>query len=234
VDPFFGELYLRSTRPFLPEHVTDAEADFLRPRLPSTGLVLDVGCGHGRHLKRLSARSMIGVDRDPLSLDEARQIAPVARGDFTALPFRAGAFAGAFAWYNTLGTFEPEVTQGMVRELGRCLGPGGTLIVHSSSRARAEEQPSSTYDGPLPDGSHLHEDCAYDAAGLRDRLTRRLTLPNGRVMAASFFIRYYDLDEWRSLLATAGLEVEWVCGGVDGASVTASSTDLIVGARKRV
>lgn len=234
MDPFFGELYLRSTRPFLPEHVSDAEADFLRARLPREGLVLDVGCGHGRHLRRLAGLSTVGVDRDALSLEEAKAIAPVARGDFTALPFRGGAFAAAYAWYNTLGTFEPAVTQAMLREIGRCLAPGATFIVQGSHPARSEEQPTSWYDGHLPDGSHLVEECRFEAPGRRDHLTRRLTLPDGRVMAASFFIRYYDVDEWRSLLAEAGMDVQWVCGGVDGAEVTASSADLIVGARKRV
>lgn len=233
MDPFFGELYLRSTRPFLPEHVSDAEADFLRARLPRTGLVLDVGCGHGRHLRRLKEHSLIGVDRDRLSLDEAREYAPVARADFTALPFKSGALAGAFAWYNTLATFEPAVTHLMVKEIGRCLAPGGVFVVQGSHRERAVEQPTSWYDGRLPDGSHLREDCRYEPEGRRDRLTRTLTLPDGRVMAASFFIRYYDVDEWRSLLAEAGLDLEWVCGGVDGSEITASSTDVIAGARKR-
>lgn len=232
MDPFFGELYLRSTRPFLPSHVSDAEAAFLRARLPATGLVLDLGCGHGRHLERLAGLSLVGVDRDALSLDEARHLAPVARGDFTRLPFRAGAFAGAFAWYNTLCTFEPEVTARMVKEAARCLAPGARFIVHGSHPARAIEQPSSWYDGHLPDGCHLVEECTWDGPGRRDRLTRRLTLPDGRVMAASFFIRYYDVDEWRSLLAEAGLAVDWVCGGVDGAAVSESSTDVIVGAKK--
>jgi SAM-dependent methyltransferase len=226
-------LYLRSTRPFLDERVTDAEAAFLRARLPTQGLVLDVGCGHGRHLRRLSDCSMVGVDRDAMSLAEARAFAPVARGDFTALPFRSGAFAAAFAWYNTLGTFEPEVVQVILKEISRCLAPGGRFVVHSSHRERSVEQPTSWYDGMLPDGSYLREECRYDSEGRRDRLTRTLTLPDGRVMAASFFIRYYDVDEWRFLLAEAGLALEWVCGGIDGNEVTESSWDVIAGARKR-
>jgi SAM-dependent methyltransferase len=233
VDPFFGELYLRSTRPFLSEPMSDAEGAFLRARLPGRGPLLDVGCGHGRHLQRLSERAVVGVDLDPLSLAEARAIAPVARGDFRRLPFRDGAFAGAYAWYNTLGTVEPDVAQGMLVEIGRCLGPGGTFIVQGSHPARAREQPHSAYDGQLADGCVLVEEAHFDAAGRRDRITRTLKTPEARVMAASFFIRYYEVDEWRGLLAEAGLDVQWACGGVDGAEVTATSADIILGARKR-
>ncbi len=51
---FFGELYLRSTRPFQPASVTEAESRYLGERLREAGtqgLVLDLGCGHGRHLR---------------------------------------------------------------------------------------------------------------------------------------------------------------------------------------
>jgi hypothetical protein len=177
---------------------------------------------------------VVGVDRDALSLEEARRVAPVVRADFTALPLRGGTLAGAFAWYNTLGTFEPEVAAAILGEVGRCLCRGALFIAHGSHRVRAEAEPHSQYDGHLPDGSRLVEACQFDFAGRRDRLTRRLTLLDGRTMTASFFIRYYDVDEWRALLGAAGLELQWVCGGVDGSALTASSPDLIVGARKRV
>src|SRR5262249_13142499 len=45
VGPFFGELYLRSTRPFLPESVTRAEADYLTrafAELEVEGPVVDI------------------------------------------------------------------------------------------------------------------------------------------------------------------------------------------------
>lgn len=234
LDGFFGELYLRSTRPFLSARGSDGEAAFLRSRLPVDGPVLDLGCGHGRHLERLGELPVLGVDRDGLSLREARQAAPVARGDFAALPFRSQSLAAVYVWYNTLGTFEPEEAQVMLREVARCLRPGGRFMAQGSHPQRAVEHPLSEYDGALPDGSHLLERCVWDAAGRRDRLTRRLTLPDGRVMAADFFIRYYDADEWRARLEDAGLELEWVCGGVDGSPATTASAELIVGARKRV
>lgn len=230
-DPFFGELYLRSTLPFLTAARTEAEVGFLQARLPSAVPVLDVGCGHGRHLRAFAAG--IGVDFDPRSLDEARLHRPVARADFGALPFRAGSFRGGYSWYNTLATFEPERTAHFLREVARCLAPGGRFIVQGGHPRRAMEAPRALYDGLLTNGCHLHEETTYSFERGRDELSRRLTLPDGRVMAATFFIHYYDLDGWRALLAQAGLQVDWACGGVDGSLLGDGSNDVIVGALKR-
>lgn len=236
---FFGELYLRSTRPFQPEHLSDAEGAYLAERFQevrSTGLILDLGCGHGRHLVRVGDRlggRLIGVDFDALSLVEAKLAAPVARGDLFTLPFRADVFGAAFCWYNTLGTFEDPAVPIALAELRRTIRAGGWLILQGSAPHSAEWQPTASYDGELPDGSHLVERVAYDRATRRDALTRELRLPDGRFMAASFFIRYYAPSEWEALLDAAGFEVKWVHGGVDGSPFSTASVELIVGAQKR-
>lgn len=229
---FFGELYLRSTRPFLAPHVTEAEGRYLKAHLPE-GLGLDVGCGHGRHLEQLRGLPLVGVDFDPLSLSEARVEAPVVRADFFRLPFRDHAFASAFTWYNTFSTFEDARVPGLLRELARCVRPGGTFILQGSNLHKVKLEPTAHFDGELPDGCHLVEDCRFDADRHRDEVTRRLTLPDGNVLTASFFIRYYELDELSHLLHEAGLEVRWVHGGVDGGELLDASPDLIVGAQKR-
>lgn len=227
--PFFGELYLRSTRPFLSETVTQAEGRFLKSNLPG-GRLLDLGCGHGRHLQQLPA---FGVDRDPLSLAEAKFVGPVVRADFRAIPYRDRAFDGAWCWYNTLGTFEDDQVPLILDELARCVAPGGTLVIQGSHLERAVAQPEAGFDGPLPDGSHLTEKAVFNPQKRRDEIVRQLSLPEGRVMEAPFFIRYYDLEEWRSLLDRAGFEVKWWVGGLDGAPLNEASTDVIVGAKRR-
>lgn len=229
MSPFFGELYLRSTRPFLSEVLTAAEGRFLRANLPE-GRLLDLGCGHGRHLAQLPA---FGIDRDPLSLAEAKELGPVVRGDFRALPYRAGVFAGAWCWYNSLGTFEDDQVPLILAEVARCVAPGGTLVIQGSHLDRAIAQPEAGFDGPLPDGSHLKERAVYNPQKRRDEITRQLQLPDGRLLEAPFFIRYYQQDEWRALLAEAGFEAQWWVGGLDGAPLNESSTDVIVGAKRR-
>ena len=53
------------------------------------------------------------------------------------------------------------------------------------------------------------------------------------LLEADFFIRYYELDEWRALLGEVGFDVDWAVGGLDGAALNKSSTDEIVGAKRR-
>ncbi len=227
--PFFGELYLRSTRPFLSSTVTRAEGDFLRAHLKSRQ-TLDLGCGHGRHLAETGG---FGVDRDRLSLIEAKAHGGVARADFSALPFRGGAFDGAWCWYNSLGTFEDAAVPPVLAEVARVLRPGSMFIIQGSHIARALAQPEAGFDGPIGEGDHLTETARFDPVRRRDEIHRALRTSDGRVLEADFFIRYYDLDEWRGLLAEAGFHVRWSVGALDGTPLDDSSTDVIVGAERR-
>jgi SAM-dependent methyltransferase len=208
-----------------------AEADFLATRLPA-GIRLDLGCGHGRHLTRLQPGT-IGLDFDPLSLAQAKAAGPVVRGDFQALPLRSESLDGAYCWYNSLGTLDSEALKRALQELFRVLRPGGTLILQGTNPRVAQANPEAHFSGHLPDGAFLEEVTRWSFVKERDELHRRLTLPDGRIMAASFFIRYYAPEAWRAMLEARGFAVAWVVGGVDGGPVTDASSDVIVGAHKR-
>lgn len=226
---FFGELYLRSTRPFLSAEVTQSEADFLRAQLPE-GRLLDLGCGHGRHLAHVRA---FGVDGDPPSLVDARRHAPVARADLRRLPFRDRAFDGVWCWYNTLGTFEDDQVPLILAEVARCTRPRGRLVIQGTNIARSRAQPHASYDGPIGQGDHLREWAEFDFVKKRDQIRRELRTDDGRLLEADFFIRYYEVDEWRRALAAVGFEVAWSMGGLDGAPVDDASNDVIIGAERR-
>ena len=234
---FFGELYLRSTRPFLDPDVTRAELNYLEQRLGAVelpGPILDFGCGHGRHLEvgaRLG-RTIIGLDRDPTSIDEAGQFGPVVRGDFFAPPLKQGAFAAAWAWYNSIFTFEDAQVRALFARLAELVKTGGLLIVHTLPRERVAASPESNYDGILPDGSRLVEQVRFDPVRGRDEGRRTLTLADGRVMAADYFIRYYFLDELVAMLEAVGFGVVFVHGGLDASPLSGESADLILGAQR--
>jgi SAM-dependent methyltransferase len=237
VSAFFGELYLRTTRPFLDAKVTQLEVDYLATQLKGVGVsgpLLDFGCGHGRHFEVASrlARPLIGLDRDPLSLSEARHAATVVRADFFAPPFRPGAFAAGWAWYNSIFTFPDAQIQALIGVLARLIRPGGLLILHTLPRERIASQPQWLYDDRLPDGSHLIERVRFNPENGRDEGRRILTLTDGRVMAADYFIRYYFLDELEAMLELVGFRVVFVHGGLDARPVSGDSADLIVGAQR--
>jgi SAM-dependent methyltransferase len=234
--PFFGELYLRSTRPFLPDDVTFAEGDYLTrafSRVEVPGPLLDVGCGHGRHLRALrTERLLVGVDFDPLSLVEARRVTPVVRADFFQLPFGTSTLAGAWSWYNTLFIFEDHDQAALLREIARTLKPGALFVCQGLARQYIEARPHAEYDDHLPDGSRLIETSHFDPATGRDVAERTLITPEGRTMVARYFIRYYFRDELVALLERAGLKVQWVHGGIDESPHGPQSMDLVVGAQR--
>lgn len=237
--PFFGELYLRSTRPFLAEEVSDAEATYLRRAFEQCrvkGPLLDLGCGHGRHLGRLARamgeRPVLGVDFDALSLREAAEVAPVVRADFFQLPFGGATLAGAYSWYNTLFIFEDADQLRLLKEVARVLKPGGLFVCQGLARQYIEQRPHAAYDDYLPDGCRLIEESHFNPANGRDEAWRKLITPDGRTLLAEYFIRYYFRDEMVALLEQAGLKVRWVHGGVDESPHHPESMDLIVGAER--
>ena len=237
---FFGELYLRTTRPFLGGEVSDTEAGYLAQVFaahPPNGPIVDLGCGHGRHAARLQGRMpegqpVIGIDLDALSLAEREGVFPAVQGDLRALPFQNACLGGALAWYSTLFVFDDPVQKQILSEVARCLKPGALLVCQTSPLERLEQHPTSTFEGPLPDGSTLHEQNRFDPETQRDVGTRQLTMPDGRVLSAQYFIRYYRVPELAQLLESAGFSVRFVHGGLGGEPVTADSADLIVGAER--
>lgn len=238
---FFGELYLRSTRPFLSPETTAREVAYLEKAfsgLSLPGPVVDLGCGHGRHAAPLNAAGslqgrVVGLELDPYSLAQRTPGFPAVRGDLRALPFQSGSLAGAYAWYSTLFAFSETEHRVILQEVARCLRPGGRLVFQTVPYERLSEQPGAAFQRSLPDGSLLEEESRFDPDTGMDHGRRRLTLPTGRVLSGVYTIRYYPLADLRQLLEATGLLTKWVHGSLEGEPLSSASTDLIVGAELR-
>jgi SAM-dependent methyltransferase len=91
--------------------------------------VLEIGCGVGHVLARLSARCTVaGLDLSPEALRQAREVVPggwLLRGSGERLPFADASFDAVLARHVLEHLPEPADT---IAELRRVLRPGGTLI----------------------------------------------------------------------------------------------------------
>ncbi len=128
--------------PLLYQHRDTAEARRclnLLPRLAplttdKTRLVLDLGCGDGRHLELLESLgySSVGLDLSAELLRTARARTgeesrlKLVRGDMRKLPFPNDTFSSVLSLFTAFGYFgSPAANQDPVREVGRVLTPGG-------------------------------------------------------------------------------------------------------------
>ncbi len=143
--------------PLLYQHRDTAEARWcldLLPRLaPLTTdkirLVLDLGCGDGRHLELLESLGYSSVGLD-LSVELLRTATgrtggesrfKLVRGDMRRLPFPDDSFSSVLSLFTAFGYFGPPgANQDTVREVGRVLTAGGHwfLDYFDCDRVRSE------------------------------------------------------------------------------------------------
>jgi SAM-dependent methyltransferase len=219
MNPFFGELYLRSTLPFLLASRTEQEADYLaevfsKENLPE-GPILDLCCGHGRHLKLLQqnpsfTRSLIGLDNDALSLQSIPKTISTILGDMLKLPFEQDSLAGVYSWYSSLFLFDDENNKRVLEQINKCLKPGGLLLFHTLSFEYLCANPKLSFEVVLAEleEEYLYETYTFDATTGLGTSERTLTTPT-KVLTGKCNIRYHPIPELKKLLADVGFVNPW-------------------------
>ena len=199
---------------------------------PADPLVVDVGCGNGRHM--LAARALdipcLGVDTSVPMLATARarlgEGAPLTLGDARALPVRTGA-AGAVLSIAVVHHLRGQADRAAaMREVARALAPGGRALVSvwaldlPEVRAMAgavPEQPGycDGGDGGGGGGGGVGGGGVGGGGGVagggqgpdaRDLLVPWGATPGGRVQR---YYRTVPLEELAALARAAGLKVMW-------------------------
>jgi len=125
------------------EEIQRVKYDFITPELPSSGKILDLGCGTGIFLNMLSRRGAfaVGVDtsREMLGIAKRRGGAPLVLADADHLPFGECCFDAVVSVTLLQNMPNPAMT---VKEIARLVKPGGivalTVLKHKHSRAELE------------------------------------------------------------------------------------------------
>lgn len=129
-----------------PEHrvIVEANVERLSAVVEAPGPIADIGCGPGAHAHALAARGyeVTGLDASPKMVDIARERAasdgtPVAFrvADATKrLPFADGSLGGVLSILLIQHLKDPSA---FVREVARCLRPGGYMFLLGPARQSA-------------------------------------------------------------------------------------------------
>ena len=122
------------------QDATERQIQFVKNTLKPNGLVLDLGCGTGRHSIFLSQEgyNMVGLDLSLNLLKIAKtrwRSVQLVRGDMQRLPFKAEVFSAAVSMDTSFG-YLPSEQDDMrsLRELREALSQGGNLIVDVFNR----------------------------------------------------------------------------------------------------
>ena len=196
--------------------------------------VLDLCCGHGRHLEALARRNIraVGVDLSLPLLKEAlaRGSGPLLRADMRKLPFAGGTegFAVLVNFFTSFGYFQEENDNlAVIEEIARVLRPGGRFLIDLMN----------PHGVTTPDPSTLREEGSFEIAEERwfsqenHRVEKRIRLldrTTGRESQYMESVRVYLEDEIISILAERDLKVEQVCGDFEGRSFTSDSPRLVL------
>ncbi len=202
--------------------------------------VLDLCCGHGRHLKAFAKHGIgaLGVDlsRTLLRCAEKACGGKIVCADMRALPFPGGAdgFSVVVNFFTSFGYFSSdEENLGAARELARVLRPGGRFcldLMNADSTIRSLVPLTERNAGPF----RVIESRSHDA--LRRRIEKQIELHDTRTGTIQCYhesVRAFSPEEIESLLHLAGLRVERWLGDFHGAAYSPTSERMIVLGRTR-
>lgn len=231
---WFGEAYLS-----LYPHRDKEEAEtgvrlFQEAASPPEGaVVLDLGCGVGRHLVYLQAagHTAVGLDLSTRLLHEARQqIGPRARlvrGDMRRLPFRGRSFDAVVSFFTSFGYFvTPGEDREVVDEIRRVLRPEGRFLLDYLNAPHVRES-LVPRDQESVDGRTIRQTRWIDG----DTVTKRIDIEaDGLEDVETYYerVRMYEPDQLDAMLRAHGLRTLDRYGDYDGSPHGASSPRLLL------
>jgi len=192
----------------------EAAAVWKALKLKRGSRVLDLACGTGRHSILLARRgaAVLGVDKTPSYLEEARRRAAsikncrFALGDMRRLPFE-NEFDGAINLWTSFGYFaKPSDDLKALKGVARALKPGGLFLIELVDHAYTRARTSHRHWSRQSDGSYLLQEAVL-VEGSDPRVINEWTILRraSKPLRTRFVVRGYDKPRLYAALRRAGL-----------------------------
>lgn len=212
-------------------------------RCAAEALILDAGCGQGRHALALASMGyrIVALDRAAVLLAAGRRAAGSAlwpwfvHADYARMPFPDGRFDAVLNLGTALG-YRTEVEDlAALRELRRVLAPGGRLVLESAHRDAAEPGGALVEheERSLPSGGTLRVQRHFDVRRGLLHEGQQLHDDHGWGSPRAYTIRLYSAAELDRMLTRAGFGARTFHGSLTGHGVPGPASPLVVVASAR-
>jgi SAM-dependent methyltransferase len=199
-------------------------------------LILDAGCGNGRHAVPLARAGyrVVGLDSSGVLLAAARRAARddpwphFVRGSYAKLEFEDAVFDAVLCLGTSLGYLGDEGDLAALREFRRVLVPGGRLVVETLHRGEIGARLCEYEERPLGYGGTLRVERRFDHARGVMREAQRLEDGSGHALPRTYELRVYGGEELRRMLEGAGFAVTGCYASLDGEGEPSSTTPLVL------
>ena len=216
---------------------------FHLPLVMAAHAVLDVGCGTGDMLRRARVAGhrgrLVGIDPAEGMLNQARKVPDVEwlKGEVTTVNFETEFDLAVMTGHVFQVFLEDEDLRQMLEGVYRALKPGGRFSFETRNPAArdweqwVDRDAASEVEGP--DGVVRVLGSAPTVDGERVSFENTYLCDAWEALEHSHStLRFLDADAVIAFIRQAGLSVEEMWGDFDRSPVSASSTEIVVVARR--
>lgn len=259
VNAFNRQNYFDQYSTELGDERTKKEVDFIEraATLSKEHKILDVACGHGRHVNEIARRgyNAYGVDIAPRAIEIAEKAAKnlgvtahFQVGDMKKLPYENSSFERVYNVFTSFGYFEStEEEQAMLNEISRVIKSGGIFLIDVLS-LESEQQKFSQLGKPDNEDNELliiptktqilsgeeRKTTQWFNPKTHMLHTLRTWVEKGEPAMHESFLHLFSREELESMLKTAGLEPTLVVGNYDGTPHNTDNSRTIITAIKHI